>query len=250
MKNLGIILGLMMVCFSVLGQEEALIDSANIYYKNAAYEKAIQAYESVLGNGFESAELYYNLGNSYYKSNKIALAIANYERSLKLNPNDEDVVFNLRMANTYVVDKIDVLPQFFLSSWMQRFIQTFDSYVWAIFSMVAFVIALILLLFFFLSNSIVLRKVSFWIGVFVLFVSIVTFNFSRKQKILAELEPEAIVLTPSVVVKSSPDESGTQLFLIHEGLKVTVVDKLGEWREVKLSDGNVGWLKVSDIIII
>jgi len=250
MRQIGIFLGLMLLSLVSISKEQALVDSANIYYSNSKYEKAISAYESVVSNGFESAELYYNLGNAYYKSNKIAFAIVNYERSLKLNPNDDDVIFNLRMANTYVVDKIDVLPMFFLSSWMQRFIQTHDSNIWAIISMAGFVLAIALLLMFFLSNNIAIRKTSFWIGVLVLFVSVMSFNFARKQKLLTELEPEAIVITPSVVVKSSPVESGTQLFLIHEGLKVTVVDKLGDWREVKLSDGNVGWLKKSDLVII
>lgn len=250
MRHLGIFIGLILLSLIGISKEQALVDSANIYYSNSDYEKAINTYESIVNNGFESAELYYNLGNAYYKSNKIALAIVNYERSLKLNPNDQDVVFNLRMANTYVVDKIDVLPMFFLSSWMQRFIQTLDSNTWAIISMAGFISALSLLLMFFLSNNVAIRKISFWIGVLVLFVSVMSFSFSRKQKMLAELEPEAIVVTPSVVVKSSPDESGTQLFLIHEGLKVTVVDKLGEWCEVKLSDGNEGWLKEVDLVII
>lgn len=250
MRHLGLFLGLVLLSMAGLAKEQALVDSANIYYSNSDYEKAIVAYESVVNNGYESAELFYNLGNAYYKSNKIALAIVNYERSLKLNPNDQDVVFNLRMANTYVVDKIDVLPVFFLSSWMQRFIQTFDTNIWAIISMASFVLAISLMLLFFLSNNVLIRKFSFWIGLLILFVSIMSFNFSRKQKMLAEFEPEAIIITPSVVVKSSPNESGNQLFLIHEGLKVTVVDKLGDWREVKLSDGNVGWLKKSDLVII
>lgn len=235
---------------SSFGKNHALVDSGNHYYTSAKYEQAISAYEQIIADGYESAELYFNLGNAYYKSNKVAHSIVNYERSLKLNPNDEDTKFNLQLANTLVVDKIEVLPRFFLSSWMTKFIMTFDTNVWAIISMVLFVSALILLLLFFLSDAIVVRKVSFWIGVLFLTIALLTFNFSRKQKWMQQNEPDAVVLTPSVVVKSSPDESGTQLFIIHEGLKVTITDELGDWVEIRLSDGNEGWLKESDLIVI
>lgn len=232
------------------GKDHALIDSGNFYYTNAKYEQAIVTYETILNDGFESAELYYNLGNAYYKSNKIAYGIVNYERSLKLDPSDSDAKFNLRLANTHVVDKIDVIPQFFLSSWLTRLIMLFDSNIWAIVSMSLFVVGLALLLLFFLSDAIVIRKVAFWVGILLLIVSLVSFNFSRKQKWMQLNEPDAIVLTPSVVVKSSPDESGTQLFIIHEGLKVTITDELGDWVEIRLSDGNEGWLKETNLVVI
>ncbi len=250
MRQIIIFISLLLVANVGSATTHALIDSANNYYSNDMFEESIVTYEQIIEEGYESADLYYNLGNAYYKSNKIAYAVVNYERSLNLNPNDEDVAFNLRMANTHVVDKIDVLPEFFLSSWLQRLIQYFDTNIWALVSMAAFVVALVLLLLFFLSNSVVTRKISFWLGVFVLIVSVITFNFSKKQKWAVENEPEAVVLTPSVVVKGSPDESGTQLFLIHEGLKLNVIDEVGVWREIKLSDGNVGWVKISDLIII
>lgn len=226
------------------------LDTAAIYYSNQEFEKAIDTYEQIISNGYESAELYYNLGNAYYKSNKFALAIVNYERAKKLNPNDDDIDFNLKLANTHVVDKIDVIPQFFLSSWWDNLILLLSSNNWAIISMAAFILGLLGLLLFFLSHSTFIRRFSFWLGVAVLIISLFTFNFSRKQKWLDENEPDAIILTPSVVVKSAPSESGTELFLIHEGLKVTVTDKLGDWREIRLSDGNEGWIKLNDLVII
>ncbi len=250
MKQLLFIISLLLLTSVIFAKDHALIDSANNFYKNAMFEESIVAYEKIIEEGFESAELYYNIGNAYYKSNKIAYAVVNYERSLNLNPSDEDVIFNLRMANTHVVDKIDVLPEFFLSSWLQRLVQFFETNVWAIISMATFVISLVLLLMFFLSYSLIVRKISFWIGVLIFLVSVITFNFSKKQKWAIENEPEAVVLTPSVVVKGSPDESGTQLFLIHEGLKLNIIDEVGEWREIKLSDGNVGWVKISDLIVV
>lgn len=227
-----------------------LMDSAAQYYADAKYEQAIEAYEDILADGLESAELYYNLGNAYFKSNKIAQAIVNYERAKRILPGDDDITFNLQLANTYVVDKIDEIPEFFLSSWWSRFIGLFTSNQWAYASLFSFVIGLLLLLLFFLSQKAITRRVAFWVGFVMIVVSVFTFNFSRKLKWMAENEPEAIIQTPSIVVKSSPSENGTELFLIHEGLKVKITDHLNDWREIHMPDGNKGWIKKGDVIII
>lgn len=231
-------------------QQTQLLDSAAQYYSNNSFEKAISTYEDILDNGFESAELYYNLGNAYYKSNQIPYAILNYERAKKLSSSDDDIEFNLRLANTHTVDKIEILPEFFLSSWWDKLVQLLSSNHWAIISIISFLMGLSGLLVFFLSKITFARKVSFWVGVLMLISSMFTFNFSRKQYWLANNEPAAIIITPSIIVKSSPSDGGTELFLIHEGLKVTVTDKLGEWREIRLSDGNEGWVKDNDLVII
>jgi len=234
----------------LMAQPAHLLDSAAQYYTNNKFEQAIISYRNILEQGYESAELYYNLGNAYYKSNKIPYAIVNYERAKKLSANDPDIEFNLHLANTHVVDKIDVLPEFFLSSWWNKLIITFSSNQWAIASMCSFLIALLGFLIFFLSTSRIIRQIGFWLGGILLITAIFTFNFSRKQYWVAQNEPDAIILTPSIVVKSSPSEGGTELFLIHEGLKVKITDKLGEWREIKLTNGNEGWIKETDLIII
>ncbi len=248
---LPVLMGLLLLHgFDTHAQPTQLLDSAATYYSNNEFEKAIAAYESIIKKGYESAELYYNLGNAYYKSNKIPYAILNYERAKKLNPQDEDIDFNLRLANTHVVDKIDNIPEFFLSSWWKNFMRLLSSNTWGVISMGLFVISLAGFVVFFLSQVPLARQFSFWIGVLLLIGSAISFNFSRKQYWVAENEPDAIVLTPSITVKSSPSDGGTDLFLIHEGLKVKVTDKLGDWREIKLSDGNEGWIKETDLIII
>lgn len=252
MRKLILFISILSFGFTGIANEKQmqLMDSAASYYSAAKFEKAIETYEKVLANGYESAELYYNLGNAYFKSNKVAQSIVNYERAKRLLPADEDIEFNLRLANTHVVDKIDVIPEFFLSSWWNKFNQILSSNQWAIISLSSFVLSLLLLLFFFLSQQVVARKVTFWLGLLLIVASVFTFNFSRKQKWLAENEPEAIIQTPSVVVKSSPSENGTELFLIHEGLKVKVTDHLNDWREIRLPDGNKGWIKNLDVIVI
>jgi len=241
---------LLFVGINSKGQQTQLLDSAAIYYSNNNFEKTIASYESILSSGFESAELYYNLGNAYYKSNKIPLAILNYERANKLKPNDEDVLFNLQLSNTHVVDKIETLPEFFLTSWWGNFVQLLSSNQWAVISMGAFLLTLLGFVVFFMSGNSLARQFSFWLGIMLLLSSVLTFSFSRSQYKLSKNEPFAIIITPSVTVKSSPSDGGTDLFLIHEGLKVTVIDNLKEWREIKLSDGNVGWIKDKDLVII
>jgi tetratricopeptide (TPR) repeat protein len=231
-------------------QQVQLLDSAVQYYSNNNFEKAISVYEDILANGYESAELYYNLGNAYYKSNKIPYAILNYERAVKLDSKNEDYLFNLQLANTHVVDKIETLPTFFLTSWWTELLMLLSSNQWALISMGTFVLALLGFLVFFLSQIMWARQLSFWLGVLLLFSSLFAFSFSRKHFLIAQNEPDAIILTPSIVVKSSPSDSGTDLFLIHEGLKVTVTDKMGDWLEIRLSDGNEGWIKETDLVII
>lgn len=229
---------------------KAQLDSAANCYNATKYEQAIAIYESIVAQGYESSELYYNLGNAYYKSNKFPYAIANYERALKLNATDEDIQFNLQLANTHVVDKIEILPEFFLKSWGQSLVRALTSNQWAVLSIVSFVAALVLLLLFFLTDRPLLRRFAFWIGLLLVVEAAFTFSFSSKQKQNVLNEPEAIVVTPSVVVKSSPDATGTELFLIHEGLKIKVTNQNGEWSEIKLSDGNKGWVKTADFVVI
>jgi tetratricopeptide (TPR) repeat protein len=242
---------LVLISFSAIAENfQTIIDSANANYTQGNYELAIEKYNHVLDEGYEAAEVYYNLGNAYFRSNKTTKAIINFERALKLNPNDEDIQFNLQLSKQYVVDKIDILPDFFLTKWYRSFVKMFSSDMWAFISMLSFVLGLIFLLLYFLLRHRSFRKFGFWFGLFFIFISISTFTFSNKQKQLAQAQEEAIVITPTVTVKSSPDRSGTDLFVIHEGLKVTITDELGEWQEIKLTDGSQGWLKVVDLEVI
>lgn len=229
---------------------QALTDSAANYYTKGNYEKAISAYEKVLASGYEAADLYYNLGNSYFKIKQYPKAILNFERARLLNPNDEDISFNLELCKRFVVDKIEVLPQVLISTWLGKFTGAFHSDTWAILSIISFILCLALIAVYLFMNILLVRKISFWAGVFMLFVSALTFLCSWEQKKELDSNKHAIIFSPTVNVKSSPDENGTVLFVIHEGLKVAVQDKIGEWYKVKLSDGNVGWLKINEVEVI
>lgn len=251
MKKIVLKILLILFCLPLAANENsAAIDSANACYSRGEYEKAIELYKSVIDNGYEAAELYYNLGNTCYKSNKITYAILYYERAKLLDPFDEDIDYNLEMAEKLVIDKIDIIPELFINTWIKQTVDMFSTNMWAVISIVVFVIFLLLFSVFLYSRIILLKKISFWIGILALMVSITAFTFSYKQKENITNRNTAIIFTPAVTVKSSPDDSGTDLFLIHEGTKITVTDALGEWVEIRLSDGNVGWLKASDLTLI
>ena len=249
-RMLGI---LMVLFFSLAGIEAAdfddLLREGNELYLDGNYESAVETYQSIVDSGYASGELYYNLGNAYYKSHNITMALVNYERAYILKPKDKDIQHNLEVAREFVVDRIEVLPEFFLTRAYVGFVKTLDADVWAILSISSFFFALILFLIYFLSRRMGLRRISFWTGALFVIISLSTLIFAFQQNKLTTRHNQALVLTPSVAIKSSPDlNSGTDLFLLHEGTKVTVDDELGEWREVVLSDGNRGWLKESDLI--
>jgi tetratricopeptide (TPR) repeat protein len=249
MRKASILILLIAIAASASAQRiYDLVEKGNLNYMSGDYEMAIQEYQAVIDSGYESAELYYNLGNSYYKSNKFTMALVNYERASLLDPEDPEIQHNLEMARQLAVDKIEKLPEFLPKTWYRQFIGLLKSDQWAFISMLAFPLSLLLFLAYFFVRRIGIRKTAFWLAVLIMLVSVSAFIFSFNQKELVYDNSYAIIITPSVTIKSSPDESGTELFQLHEGTKVEIIDQLGEWKEIKLSDGNVGWLKISDLI--
>jgi len=245
------IISILATCFMVAESRDLqdLLQTGNLYYLDGKYEMAVQSYQSIIDSGYASAELYYNLGNAYYKSHDITMALVNYERARILNPNDPEINHNLEIAREFVVDRIEVLPEFFLRRAYVDFVKIFDADIWALVSVITFGLALGLFLAYFFLNQLFIRKMSFWTGILFILFSASTFLFALQQNNLVTKHHQAIILTPSVTIKSSPDDdSGTDLFLLHEGTKVTISDELGDWREVILSDGNSGWLKETDLI--
>ena len=237
--------------FGVIAQSnDALWETANKMYIEGKFDQAIETYQKINNSGYESAELYYNMGNSYYKINKIAKAVLYYEKALQLSPNDEDIRFNLELANRYVVDKIEKIPIFFITNWIISIRNLFSANKWAVLSLMFFFATLVFITIYLISRKYGLKKLSFWISLLfiVLFLSSLYFSYKQKQVILKD--DTAIIMSPSVTIKSSPDTSGNDLFVLHEGTKVWVLDQISDWREIKLSDGTKGWLKATDLEII
>lgn len=241
-----------MILYSVSYCNEIIhqFETANEYYRKGEYEKALSIYEKIINNGYISSELYYNIGNTYHKLDNIPAAIIYYERAKRLSPSDEDIEFNLKLANLKVVDKIDPIPRFFLVEWWHSISNTFNSEKWSIMTIIGSWIFVLSILAFRLINISIIKKIIIPIIIFSLIFILVTFLFSYTQYKYENDRTTGIIFSQNVSVKSSPDEAGTDLFVIHEGVKVKILDSLNEWRKIRLADGKVGWIPINSIEII
>ena len=230
--------------------EDATKAEGDSEYMKNDYASAIQIYEALLNRG-EAADIYYNLGNSYYKAGDIAKAILNYERALLLQPGNGDIRANLEIARSKTVDKVEPVPEIFFVSWTKSLINSMSVDSWAVCGVVCFILLIVSLYLFIFSKQIVLKKAGFISGIVFLAVTILANVFANQQKDELTNRNSAIVINPSVTVRSTPSESGTSLFILHEGHKVGVKDgSMKDWKEIRLEDGKVGWVPASAIEII
>ncbi len=243
MKRELFILILFLQTVVLFGSNDSLIIKGNLAYNEGLYNDAVESYEKVIGSGYESAELYYNLGNSLFKLNDMPAAILYYEKARKIAPKNEDINYNLSLANSRIIDKIEAVPEFFLKQWWNQLKELFSVDTWAVSGITAFVISLLMALVFFLSGSIFLRKGTFWTGIFMLLITVISFTIAIQKYNQYTQHNEAIVFTPTVTVKSSPSEGSVDLFVIHEGTKVKISDHVEGWSEIRIADGSVGWVR-------
>ena len=232
---------------AVEGASKQAADSA---YVAGDYHTAIRQYESLLQGGV-NAEVYYNLGNSYFKVDDIARAILNYERALLMSPGNGDIRANLEIARAKTVDKVVPQPELFFVNWYLslRAVMSVDG--WATVGILTFLIFLIGMGLYFFVSAIHLRKVGFYVAVVSVCLCLLSNLFAYQQKEIMQRHDKAIILVPSVTVRSTPSESGTGLFILHEGHKVSIKDdSMREWREIVIEDGKVGWVRLADIGII
>ena len=223
--------------FSAAAQENSVTkaEGDSAYVKND-YASAIQIYEALLKG--EAAEVYYNLGNSYYKAGDIAKAILNYERALLIQPGNADIRANLEIARAKTIDKVIPVPEVFFVSWTKSLINCLSVDAWAKVGVVCFFLLLASLYFFFFSKQIVWKKIGFIAGIVFLVLVLLANVFAFQQKNELLNRNNAIVLTPS-------------LFILHEGRKVEIKDNsMREWKEIRLEDGKVGWVPASSVEVI
>jgi len=224
----------------MMAQTKADADSA---YARGEYQKAITLYESLLKNGV-SADLYYNLGNSYYRTEDITHAVLNYERALLLSPGDADIRFNLQMARAKTVDKITPESEMFFVTWYRSLVNFTSVDGWARLALIALAVAIVLALLYLFSSQIWLRKVGFFGAMALLLVFVMANVLAWQQKHELTARRGAIVTAPAATVKSTPAASGTDLFILHEGTKVTITDNaMRQWQRIRLDDGKEGWIE-------
>ena len=251
MKKILVFIYTILIGINGLAQDSLAIksDADSAYIKND-YAAAIRIYENLLQQG-ESAEVYYNLGNSYYKSGDMARAILNYERALLLKPGNEDVHANLEIVRSKTVDKIDAAPEIFFISWMKSLINSISINAWARWGITFFFLLIASLYFFIFSKQTKMKKTGFIGGIVCLLFVVCTNMFAAYQKKTLTNRNTAIIISPSVTIRSTPNENGTSLFILHEGSKVVIKDNsMKNWKEITVEDGKVGWIPSSDIEII
>ncbi|MBI9032877.1 MAG: tetratricopeptide repeat protein [Bacteroidales bacterium] len=224
-------------------QNKDLMQKGNTLYTEGMFEQSKDAYELVISNGFESSELYFNLGNSYFKLGEIPSAILFYEKALRLSPKDEDILYNLEVANGLITDKIEQIPVLFYNKWKLEIYNWFSPNGWAVFASLIFILVLLFACIYILSKRIEIRKFAFFTGIVLLSLDIASFAFAyQKYRDFTHLR-EAIVFEPTLNVNSSPDSNSKEIFVIHEGIKVRVLDTLDDWYRIELSNGSEGWIK-------
>ena len=220
-------------------------------YENGQWDSAAQAWASISAAGCESAEVWYNEGNAWFKSNEYARAVLCYERALKIDPSYSDARFNLEFARTQLQDRIDEIPEFIFKTWLRRMCYAASSNVWAVLALIFFAAALALALLFLLSSGTGKRKTGFFGGIAAMILCLSCLGFARWQLSDYLKADSAIVMRPVSSVKSSPASgSATDLFVLHEGTKVRILDDVGEWKNISLPDGRQGWIRSSDIEVI
>jgi len=230
---------------------DSLWNQAVNAYSAADYQTALDSFLSIEKEGVRSADLYYNIANSYYKvGNFNGKAILYYRRALRMNPSFSDASNNLAMAKALTLDKIDVVPEFVLITWLKNVRDSFSSDGWAWGCIICFVLFLTAVFFFRFGRSSASVKVSFIAGIILLIASVFCLGCSISLKNELDRTDKAVVMVPVSSGKSSPNANGQSLFVIHEGTDVTVIEELGQWIRVELSDGRQGWIQRSDIEVI
>ena len=220
-------------------------EQGNQYYQKENFKAAISSYESIINSGKESADVYFNLGNCYYKLHKVGPAVYNYEKALLLNPNDQEIKTNLDFARKMAIDDIKIIPKVGFHKLIQDFTSTYyyDTWAW-----IAIALALVFFLFFlgYYFSGTTLKKRIFFTGMFVILLGIsLSFSAGIFEKNRLENEKPAIVFAETAPVKSEPKTSSPDTFILHEGTKVYILESIANWKKIELTDETTGWIESS-----
>ena len=238
---------LAMICFGGTSAKAVTKNNADTEYQKGNYQQAIRDYEEILKNG-ESAEIYFNLGNAYYRTDNITKAVLNYERARLLSPGDDDINFNLQFARSKTIDKITPQSEMFFVTWYKSLVNFTSVDNWAKTGILCIVMALLLVLLYLFGPQLMLRKIGFFGGLafFVIFLLSNLFAFQQKQAL--DNRTGAIIMTPSVNIKKTPAKNSADQFVLHEGTRVDIIDKgMTDWRCIRIGDGREGWIETKAI---
>jgi tetratricopeptide (TPR) repeat protein len=243
---LSIVLMLPMLSFGA-DEAQALFLKGNGYYAKSQYKEALAAYKQLLDEGYESAPLYFNLGNASFKTDDVPSALLYYEKARKLAPGDEDINANIRFANLKTTDKIDEVPEFFLSKWWKAVILSFSANFLSVLSIVFVLLGSVILILYFFAGSVSVKKSFFYVAVAFFIAGTLTIFTAGMQVSYFNSHRQAIIFSNSVTVKSGPVEKSGSLFVLHEGTKVNILDNTNDWIKIRLGNGNEGWIKGAEV---
>jgi tetratricopeptide (TPR) repeat protein len=229
---------------------KTLFQQANQAYQSQEYEKATALYQQILSQGYESKEVYYNLGNCFYRLNQVGQAVLYYEKALKLDPHEEDIRYNLELANLKVIDRVEIPPRLFLFELWDDLTSYFSLTQLTRLVAILFAVTIMLVILWLFIRQYRLRRwlislvaIAGLLTIFWSYILILQSQSSMKQR-------QAVVLVPSVTVRSAPDDSSTDVFILHEGVKVHLDELRAEWVKISLADGKSGWLRAENLAII
>lgn len=249
MKKVIVVL-IVFLHMSALATSESTLLEAEKAYDSKQYSQAVTLYEQVVAQGFKSAELYYNLGNAYLRSNKIGKAIYNYERARKINPTDEDISINLGIAQSRTIDKIDSHENYFISVVKSGVLSSMSTTAWAWLTVMTLFLAALTYFFFKHASTTALRRTMFFSSVVLLIVFAITYLFGNSAMNAKYENKFAIITAAEVKIMNEPTESAKTAFTLHEGTKIRVLESNGDWVLIKLDNGNEGWLRLSDVGVV
>lgn len=227
-----------------------LWDKANTAYANNNYMRAERLYSEILMRDVHSAELYYNLGNVHHKRGKLGLSLLYYYKALRLSPSDSDIRHNIEVANAKTTDNIEQMPRIFLVEWSEWVGSRLSCMEWSVLSLILLAISLGGLLLYLVTDSLKMRRLGFFVTLFVGLIFVLATRHAFVERAALMNPDEAIVMSESISVKSSPNSSAIELFLLHEGTKVKVVTTHDTWCEIVIDDGKKGWVESRRIEII
>ena len=253
MKKIILLLALCFSAWLAAGAQnmaDSLWNDANAHYANAQYQEALENYLQIESSGQESPALYYNIGNTYFKMRYIAYAILYYEKALRLEPNNPDILYNLQVAREQCIDRIEPVPTFFVTKWIRESHQILSSGMWAVISIGLLVLALVLFLVFFFARGVRFRKASFILSIVIFLFAILSTTFAWQSRKEATREDLAIVLSAVSSVRSAPGTQGKDLLVIHEGTRLRVLEQMGDWARIELEDGRQGWVALNEIVFV
>ena len=230
-----------------MAQNETLFDQGNALYNDGNYTEAIEKYQAILKQGEHSAELYFNLGNSYYRLNNIAPSIYYYEKALQLAPDDKDILNNISFARNMTIDVVDTIPEVGFSKLINNITNMMSFDTWSKMAVGLVIVFVILFLSYYFSYASTKKRIAFVVSLASIVLAFTSLSFAYHKYNLEKNDKPAIVFAKESQIKSEPNLRSSEAFKLHEGTKVQILDTVNNWKRIRLADGKTGWIVSEDI---